>query len=113
MLMVLAQRRPSPFWRLAFVAALLLAAFSAPSALAIYPERVVRIVVPFAPGGGTDVVARTLAHGMESDLGESVIIENKPGAGTIVGTQAVATSRPDGYTLLMGTFANAVFLCFF
>src|SRR3569832_1923345 len=106
--MVLAQRRPSPFWRLAFVAALLLAAVSGRAALASYPERVVRIVVPFAPGGGTDVVARTLAHDMESDLGKSVIIENKPGAGTIVGTQAVATSRPDGYSLLMGTFANAV-----
>ena len=101
-------RPPSQLWRLAFVAALLLAAVSGRPALAIYPERTVRIVVPFAPGGGTDVVARTLAHDMEGDLGKSVMIENKPGAGTIVGTQAVATSRPDGYTLLMGTFANAV-----
>src|SRR6516164_9583656 len=73
-----------------------------------YPDRIIKIVVPFAPGGGTDVVARTLAHEMEKDLGVSVIIENKPGAGTIVGTQYVATSRADGYTLLMGTFANAV-----
>ena len=77
-------------------------------ALAVYPERIIKIVVPFAPGGGTDVVARTLAQEMAKDLGESVIIENKPGAGTIIGTQAVATSAPDGYTLLMGTFANAV-----
>jgi tripartite-type tricarboxylate transporter receptor subunit TctC len=106
--MVFAQARPSPFWRLALMVAALLAILLAPPALAIYPERVVRIVVPFAPGGGTDVVARTLAHDMEKDLGVSVIIENKPGAGTIVGTQAVAASRPDGYTLLMGTFANAV-----
>ena len=75
---------------------------------AAYPERTIKIVVPFAPGGGTDVVARTLAQEMASDLGVSVIIENKPGAGTIIGTQAVATSDPDGYTLLMGTFANAV-----
>ena len=66
------------------------------------------IVVPFAPGGGTDSVARTLAQEMAKDLGQSVIIENKPGAGTIIGTQAVATSEPDGYTLLMETFANAV-----
>jgi tripartite-type tricarboxylate transporter receptor subunit TctC len=65
-------------------------------------------VVPFAPGGGTDVIARALAQEMAKDLGASVIIENKPGAGTIIGTQAVATSEPDGYTLLMGTFANAV-----
>jgi tripartite-type tricarboxylate transporter receptor subunit TctC len=78
------------------------------SALAAYPDRIVKIVVPFAPGGGTDTVARTLAQEMAKDLGQSVIIENKPGAGTIIGTQSVATSDPDGYTLLMGTFANAV-----
>ena len=77
-------------------------------AAAAYPERIIKIVVPFAPGGGTDVVARTLAQEMAKDLGASVIIENKPGAGTIIGTQAVAASAPDGYTLLMGTFANAV-----
>ena len=76
--------------------------------LAAYPDRVIRIVVPFAPGGGTDVVARKLAQEMAKDLGASVIIENKPGAGTILGTQMVAASPPDGYTLLMGTFANAV-----
>ena len=68
----------------------------------------IRIVVPFAPGGGTDVVARTLAQEMAKELGVSVVIENRPGAGTIIGTQAVATSAPDGYTLLMGTFSHAV-----
>src|ERR1700742_3464562 len=78
------------------------------AARAAYPERIVKIVVPFAAGGGTDVVARTLAQEMAKDLGVSVIIENKPGAGTIIGTQAVAVSEGDGYTLLMGTFANAV-----
>jgi tripartite-type tricarboxylate transporter receptor subunit TctC len=90
------------------LAALLLPAFSAGDAWALYPDRIVRIVVPFAPGGGTDVIARTLAQEMAKDLGATVIVENKPGAGTIIGTQAVATSEPDGYTLLMGTFANAV-----
>jgi tripartite-type tricarboxylate transporter receptor subunit TctC len=90
------------------LAALLLPVFSAGDAWALYPDRIVRIVVPFAPGGGTDVIARTLAQEMAKDLGATVIIENKPGAGTIIGTQAVATSEPDGYTLLMGTFANAV-----
>ena len=74
------------------------------SASAAYPDRVVKIVVPFAPGGGTDVVARTLAQEMAKNLGVNVLIENKPG----IGTQAVAVSEPDGYTLLMGTFANAV-----
>jgi tripartite-type tricarboxylate transporter receptor subunit TctC len=99
-------------------AAILLVALAAWTALpsvlsndkawALYPDRIVRIVVPFAPGGGTDVVARTLAQEMTRDLGVTVMIENKPGAGTIIGTQAVAASDPDGYTLLMGTFANAV-----
>jgi tripartite-type tricarboxylate transporter receptor subunit TctC len=90
------------------LAAQLFAVFSPNNALASYPERIIKIVVPFAPGGGTDVVARTLAQEMAKDLGVSVIVENKPGAGTILGTQAVAVSEPDGYTLLMGTFANAV-----
>src|SRR5580704_2457754 len=77
-------------------------------ALAAYPDRIIRIVVPFAAGGGTDVIARTLAQEMARDLGVAVVIENKPGAGTIIGTQAVAVSAPDGYTLLMGTFSHAV-----
>ena len=98
-------KRPFP---LLAVAAFVLAIVPNRPALAIYPERIVKIVVPFAPGGGTDVVARTLAQEMAKDLGVSVIIENRPGAGTIVGTQAVAVSAADGYTLLMGTFANAV-----
>lgn len=92
----------------ALAACALLSVLPADAAFAGYPERLVKIVVPFAPGGGTDVVARTLAQEMSGDLGVSVIIENKPGAGTIIGTQSVATSAPDGYTLLMGTFANAV-----
>ncbi|MGY4315864.1 tripartite-type tricarboxylate transporter receptor subunit TctC [Bradyrhizobium sp. JR3.5] len=77
-------------------------------ARAFYPDHIVKIVVPFAPGGGTDVVARTLAQEMQKDLGVAVIVENKPGAGTIIGTQSVATSPADGYTLLIATFANAV-----
>jgi len=90
------------------LAACSLSVFSADRALAFFPDKIIRIVVPFAPGGGTDVIARTLAQEMAKDLGATVIIENKPGAGTIIGTQAVATSEPDGDTLLMGTFANAV-----
>jgi tripartite-type tricarboxylate transporter receptor subunit TctC len=90
------------------LAALLLIVFSAGVAEATYPDRIIRIIVPFAPGGGTDIIARTLAQEMAADLGVSVVIENKPGAGTIVGTQAVAASAPDGYTLLMGTFSHAV-----
>ena len=92
----------------ALAAFVLLSALANDKALALYPDRVVKIVVPFAPGGGTDVIARTLAQEMAKDLGATIIIENKPGAGTIIGTQAVAASEADGYTLLMGTFANAV-----
>jgi tripartite-type tricarboxylate transporter receptor subunit TctC len=90
------------------LAALLLTSAAADPAVAAYPDRIVRIVVPLAPGGGTDLIARTLAQEMAKDLGGTIVIENKPGAGTIIGTQAVATGAPDGYTLLMGTFANAV-----
>src|SRR5258707_3724584 len=98
--------KTAPF--LLALAVLSLTAFSPDDASALYPDRIVRIVVPFAPGGGTDVIARTVAQDRAKDLGATVIIENNPGAGTIIGTQAVATSEPDGYTLLMGTFANAV-----
>jgi Tripartite tricarboxylate transporter family receptor len=56
----------------------------------------------------TDAIARVLAQRMAKDLGASIIIENKPGAGAIIGAQAVATAEGDGYTLLMGTFAHAV-----
>ena len=76
--------------------------------LAAYPEKPLRLVVPFAPGGGTDLVGRLVAEGMAQDLGQPVIVDNKPGAGTIIGTDLVAKSAPDGYTLVMGTFALAV-----
>ena len=78
------------------------------TAHAQYPERPVRIIVPFAPGGGTDLIARTLGQGMTKELGQSVIIENKPGAGTVIGTDLAAKSPPDGYTLVIATLAHAV-----
>lgn len=73
-----------------------------------YPERPVRIVVPFAPAGGTDLIARTLGQGMSKELGQTVIVENKPGAGTVIGTDLVAKSPADGYTLVIATMAHAV-----
>jgi tripartite-type tricarboxylate transporter receptor subunit TctC len=104
--MLLARSRTTVFARA--LVSLCLTIFASAVAAGTYPEHPVRIVVPFAPGGGTDVVARTLAQEMAKDLGASLFIENRPGAGTIIGTQAVAASRPDGYTLLMGTFSHAV-----
>jgi tripartite-type tricarboxylate transporter receptor subunit TctC len=73
-----------------------------------FPDKPVRIVVPFAPGGGTDLIARTLGQVMAQELGQSVIIDNKAGGGTVIGTDFVAKSAADGYTLVMATFANAV-----
>lgn len=104
------RRRRSSIETWLFAVAICVGAMSltAQPVLAAYPDHTIKIVVPFAPGGGTDVVARALGQEMSRDLGVPVIIENKPGAGTIIGSQAVATSAPDGYTLLMGTFANAV-----
>jgi tripartite-type tricarboxylate transporter receptor subunit TctC len=68
-----------------------------------YPSRPVKIVVPFGAGGGTDALARFLARGLEQRLGQPFIVENKSGAGTTLGATAVASSEPDGYTLMLGT----------
>lgn len=73
-----------------------------------YPAKPVRLVVPFPPGGGTDIIARTLGDRMAADLGQPVIIDNRPGAGTMIGDDNVAKSAPDGYSLLIATFAHAV-----
>ena len=68
-----------------------------------YPARTVTIVVPFTPGGSTDILARLMAQKLSERLRVSFVVENKPGAGTVIGANAVAKASPDGYTLLMGT----------
>ncbi len=92
-------------WILAAVLALLLNL--APACAQDYPNRVVRIVVPYAPGGGVSILAQTLGNRMSELMKQPVIVENRPGGGGNVGADAVAKSAPDGYTLLMHSSAMA------
>src|SRR5438105_9371553 len=73
-----------------------------------YPARPIKLVVPIGPGGGTDILARHLAQKMGERLRGSAVVENRPGAGSIVGTEYVAKAAPDGYTLLVGGIFNMV-----
>jgi len=84
-------------------AALALSAPHAAAAAEPYPARPVRFVVAFPPGGGTDIIARSIAQKLGERLGQQVLIDNRPGAGGNIGTDLVAKSSPDGYTLLMGS----------
>jgi len=73
-----------------------------------YPARTVRVIVPSAPGGGTDISARILAPQLTQQLGQQFVVENRAGAGTMIGGEAVARAAPDGYTLLMGISTLAI-----
>jgi tripartite-type tricarboxylate transporter receptor subunit TctC len=87
------------------------AAIAAPGGFAraqTFPTRPVRLVVPFAPGGFTDVVARILAQKLSQAMGQQFVVENKPGAGSTIGTDFVAKSAPDGYTLVMVSSAHVI-----
>ena len=91
--------------RLARLCAVLLMAAALPAA-AQYPVRPVRFIAPFPPGGGVDIVARAVGEKLSPRLGQPVVIENKPGAGMTIGTDAAAKSAPDGYTLLVGPIGS-------
>src|SRR5689334_17145892 len=71
-----------------------------------YPSRPLRIIVPFAPGGSTDVLARIVGQRLSESWGQPVIIDNRPSAGGTTGTDVVAKAQPDGYTLLIGSIAT-------
>jgi tripartite-type tricarboxylate transporter receptor subunit TctC len=83
-----------------------LVATPAASAQGQYPAKSVRLVVPYPPGGGNDTLARIFGQKLTEVLGQQVIVENRPGAGTIIGTASVARSAPDGYTLLLSSIAT-------
>ena len=73
-----------------------------------YPTRPIRIIVPFAPGGSADVFGRVIAQRLQESMGQNVIVDNRPGAGSVIGTDAVAKSAPDGYTLLLMSNTHTV-----
>ena len=73
-----------------------------------WPDKVVRIINPYSPGGPSDTIVRMLADGLSQEFGQRVIVENKPGAGTVIGANLVAKAAPDGYTLLLATVAPLV-----
>jgi tripartite-type tricarboxylate transporter receptor subunit TctC len=89
------------------IALALLLALTGPAA-AEYPDHPVRLIVPFPPGGSNDVVARLVAKQLSEKLGQQVIVDNRGGAGGVLGTEAAATAAPDGYTLLIISIAHAV-----
>ena len=91
-----------------FVAMTLLATNAFSQTASSFPNRSIRIVVPFAPGGSSDFLARLVAQRMTVDWGQTVIVENKPGAGAVLGADQVAKSPADGYTLLLGAAHHSI-----
>ena len=89
------------------VAAVVVASLAFSADAQNYPTRPVRMIAPFAPGGGTDISARILAEGMTRVLGQTVVVDNRPGAGSTLGTDLAAKASPDGYTLLLGNISMA------
>ncbi len=96
------------WFRRALTGAFLSAVLPLPAAAQDYPNHAVRIIVPFAPGGSADVFGRFIAQRLQESMGQNVIIDNRPGAGSVIGTDAVAKSAPDGYTLLLMSNAHTV-----
>lgn len=92
---------------LGVVCAMLMCSASAAQAQA-YPNRSIRIIVPYAAGGGADALARVIGPRLTERLGQQVLVDNRPGGGTVIGTEAAAKAKPDGYTMVFVTIAHAV-----
>ncbi|MBY0337172.1 MAG: tripartite tricarboxylate transporter substrate binding protein [Acetobacteraceae bacterium] len=92
--------------RALFAAALLLAPIASATAQPAWPDRPVRVIMPFAAGQGSDIVARRVAERMRPHLGQPIVVDNRPGAAGNIGTAAAARAAPDGYTLLWGSFGT-------
>ena len=92
--------------RLLLLVACLAVAAAAPASAQTYPDHAIKLIVPQPPGGGFDTVARILADRLAPLLGQPLVVENRPGAGTLVGTEAAARAPADGYTLLLGALSN-------
>jgi tripartite-type tricarboxylate transporter receptor subunit TctC len=99
--------RRSTTARVACFVSCILASFAFTASAQTYPAKTVRVVVPFAPGGGIDLVARVISQRLQESIGQPFIVDNRPGGGGIVGSEAVATARADGYTLLAVPISHA------
>ena len=91
--------------RLGFLGVLLL--FAVQAAAQSYPVKPVRMIVPYPPGGGNDTLGRLFAAKLSDRMGQQFVVENRPGAGTMIGTEAAAKSAPDGYTILLSLDRDA------
>src|SRR5258708_10697790 len=104
---------PKPQSTLPVIAGLLLALTAAATAqdnnaAKDYPNKPIRLIIPFPPGGSNDVVGRVIATSLGEALGKQVIVDNRSGAGGVIGTEVAANSPPDGYTILVISIAHAV-----
>ena len=106
MLQIVASRRRAPMALLSAVAAMAALTAALPAVAQDYPTKTVRMVVPFPPGGPLDTTGRLIAQHLSEMWGQSVVVENKPGAGGNIGADFVAKSAPDGYTILMGALST-------